>query len=314
MRQVRIACVLQSKFIHGRPNESLARREDCIAEALGLLTEACSKGVDIAVLGESFCDSTGPDGVVFEPIDGPTVAAVARIAAAGQIYVIAPISELATDGTRFNTAIVVDRSGSVIGRYCKNIPFWSEEGVTPGCERCVFDLDFGRIGISICFESNWPDVWCDYGEQGAEIVFWPSAYTGGRKLTAAAIYNNFYVVSCTVIRPDTTLVDITGDVIAYAAGAGQVVVHEVDLDRTLVHDNFNGEKLAQIRRDYGDRIKMQYLAKEGWWLVESTDVTTAVRSVLKERRVETLQEYTQRSRREIYALREKGLPLPKCCG
>lgn len=227
------------------------------------------------------------------------------------MHVVAPVMERTDDGTTFNSAMLIGRNGEIIDSYHKHFPFWCEAGVTPGTECPVFDLDFGRLGITICFDSQFPDAWMNLGDQGAELVLWPSAYSGGRKLQAAAIYNNYYVVSCTVIPPDTTVVDITGDILFRAQGAHQVIVHELDLDRTMVHDNFNGDKLAQMRRDFGDRVKMQYLHREGWWIVESSDPHVSVKQELKARGIEPLQEYTRRSRREISRLRAARQPLPE---
>lgn len=308
MRIVRIACILQSKCSLGRPNPAMHDSAACIEEAVDLLDEAGAKHADIAVLSEFFPDWSSLN---YQPADCPAVNAVRRAAARHSMNAIAPVCELGEDGRRYNTAFVIDRRGEIVGRYRKNFPYWSEAGVTPGVDRPVFDLDFGRIGVAICFESNWPDIWMDLGAQGAEIVFWPSGYSAGRKLTAAAIYNNYYVVSCTGSAPDTTLVDITGEVLCYARGPGQVVIHEIDLDRTMVHDNFNHDKLIQLKSEMGERVNVQYFPKEAWWLVESVDPELSVKKLLAEREIETLPEFTRRSRREILELRAKGLPIPE---
>jgi len=308
MRKIRIACILQSKVVDGAFNEAVAKREDCLKEGLELLDQAGAGKPDMAVLSEAFAD--GLTDLKAEPIDGPAVAGCRELARRHSMNVIAPIVMLAEDGNTYNTAVVIDRKGEIVGNYCKNIPFWGEVGTVPGNKICVFDMDFGVIGVAICFESQWPDVWMELGAMGAEVVFWPSAYSGGVKLQAPAIYNNFYVVSCTTLPPDTTVIDINGEQLYHARGPHQVVFHEIDLDRTMVHDNFNGAQLAQIRKDFEGRVRMRYMHREGWWVVESADPKVSVRELLEEYKAETLRDYTQRSRREIYKLREEGRPLP----
>ena len=302
MKKIRVACILLGHDYEGDV------REGRLKQALSLLGEAGTKNVDIAVLPEAFADAPGK--MTYEAIDGPTISAVSKMAQAWSFVVVAPIGELETDGAKRNTAVIISREGKTIGRYCKNIPFWCEEGVTPGEEYCVFDTDAGRFGVLICFESNWPDPWMELGHKGADLVIWPSAYSAGRKLLAPAIYNNYYVISCTLV-PDTTLVDICGDQVAFAKGGPQVAIHEIDLDRTMVHDNFNRQALLDLQKDMGSRVEMRYFDREGWWLVESNDPQVSVRELLKERGIETLREYTQRSKREIYELRRAQRPLPE---
>jgi len=305
VKHTRVACVLIDDFEHLGGIEDV--RKARIDQGLELLDEAGRRHADIALLSEAWTESA--KGTVYEPRDHPRMAAIAEVARRHNMIVVAHLEELGQDGNKYNSALVYGRYGNLLGSYCKNIPFWAEVGVVPGTEVCAFDTDAGRFGVLICFESQWPDLWMEMGALDVDMVFWISAYSGGCKLIAPAIYNNYYVVSCTWVA-DTHVVDINGEVVRYAKGGDQVVIHELDLDRTMVHDNFNGQALADIRRVMGDRIKMSYMPKEGWWVVESNDPALSVKKLLKERGVETLREYTRRSRSEIYELRSKGQPLP----
>ena len=57
----------------------------------------------------------------------------------------------------------------------------------PGTEcATVVETDFGRMGLAICYDIGWPDLWAQLAEQGAELVVWPSAYGGGLPLQAYA--------------------------------------------------------------------------------------------------------------------------------
>jgi predicted amidohydrolase len=90
-----------------------------------------------------------------EPLPGPTTDAARRLAREHHSYVICPIITC-REGIYWNTAVVIDRSGGILGLYDKVHPVTStfdytvfESGMTPGSRAPVFDLDFGRIGIQI---------------------------------------------------------------------------------------------------------------------------------------------------------------------
>ncbi|MEA3345852.1 MAG: hypothetical protein U9Q78_06375 [Chloroflexota bacterium] len=83
--------------------------------------------------------------------------------------------------------------------------------MTPGSEAKVFETDFGRLGILICFPAcadrdiSWPEEWAELKRRGAEIIFcphligyrWPSAYNGGFPLQVYAFLHSYYVISAT---------------------------------------------------------------------------------------------------------------------
>ena len=56
----------------------------------------------------------------------------------------------------------------------------TRRNITPGAVApTVMETDFGRMGLAICYDIGWPDLWTQLREQGAELVVWPSAYGGG---------------------------------------------------------------------------------------------------------------------------------------
>ena len=205
--------------------------------AIEHLEVAGTNGVDIACLPEEFAGTTA------EPIPGPTTQAVGELCRKHHMYVICPIREQAADGKQFNTAVLLDRQGQVAGYYRKMFVFWgeglnvSEDGVK------VFDTDFGRIALLTCFDANFDEVWQEAERKEAEIVFWPSAYGGGMVLNGYAMIHNYYVVAV----GDGNMIDILGQTIEKVdqPRPGQFVA-TLDLDRTLIHTNFNEAKVAKL--------------------------------------------------------------------
>src|SRR5690606_6188012 len=69
-----------------------------------------------------------------------------------------------------------------------------EAGILPGDSTPAFETPFGRIGMAICFDLNFREVIEGLVDSGAEIVFFVSAYEGGRQLQRWALDYNVYVV------------------------------------------------------------------------------------------------------------------------
>jgi predicted amidohydrolase len=262
------------------------------------LETAGRQGVDIACLPEEFSGTTA------ETIPGPTTNAVAELARKYRMYVVCPIREQASDGQQYNTAVLLDRTGKVQGRYRKVFVYWGEglnlsrEGVP------VFDTDFGRIAILTCFDANFDELWQEAERKGAEIVFWPSAYGGGMPLNGYAMIHNYYVVA--VGRGN--IIDIFGKTIdGVEMPRPQQFVATLDLDRTLVHTNFNKDKVARLLREHqSEVVEEQFLDMESWYVLRSLQPGVLVRDLCRQYQIETLREYRQRSRTQINDARIQG--------
>jgi len=117
-------------------------------------------------------------------------------------------------------------------------PYWSEYDlhppVEPGRQVKVFQTDFGRLGLAICFDVNFPEVWQEMADQGAELVVWPSAYSAGTSLQAHALNHHFYIVTSTLTR-DCLVYDVTGEELLYEKSDDLNVSRiTLDLDRACI--------------------------------------------------------------------------------
>ena len=237
-----------------------------------------------------------------EALDGPTLNAMSALAKKHNTYILCPIDR--RSGTsRLNTAVLLDRNGKVACLYNKVFPYWAEFDLHPpvdvGEDAPVYTADFGKVGLAICFDVNFPEVWKRLADQGAELVLWPSAYSAGTSLQAHAINHHYYIVSSTLTR-DCLVYDITGEKMHYSRSKHvNVATVSLDLDRGLYHENFN---IAGR-----DRLLKEHVAesskRNGWnWSNGSSlkpgDRASAAR-LAKEYGLEELRHYLDRSRRSI---------------
>lgn len=178
-------------------------REANLAHHAELLREARKRGARVVCLGELFPApyfALGKDplwrGLAEDALRGPSVAAMRRAAEDLGLVVVAPIYELdARTGRRYNTAVVIEQDGRVLGKYRKaHIPCGANEqgsfhetfyyGRSDGRgEKAlypVFRTSVGRIGVSICYDRHFEGVVGALARAGAQVVFSP-AVTFGEK-------------------------------------------------------------------------------------------------------------------------------------
>jgi N-carbamoylputrescine amidase len=139
--------------------------------------------------------------------DGPTIKRMQELAKKHRMAMIVPIYELEQEGVYYNTAAVIDATGTYLGKYRKtHIPhvapgFWEKFYFRPGnLGYPVFDLGFVKIGVYICYDRHFPEGARALGLNGAEIVFNPSATVAGLseylwklEQPAHAVANGYYV-------------------------------------------------------------------------------------------------------------------------
>ena len=285
----------------GRPVRvvSLSFNGKSMAEITGVVDREGAKGADLIILPETWRGQKDSP----ESLNGPTVTAMAALAKKHSTYLVCPIDR--RDGTRrLNTAVLIDRAGKIAGVYDKVYPYWSEfdlkPPVEPGQEARVFQTDFGKLGLAICFDVNFPAVWQRLADQGAELVVWPSAYSAGTSLQAHALNHHFYIVTSTLTR-DCLVYDITGEELLYDKSADLNVSRiTLDLDRGIYHQNFNIEKRDKLLKEHALEVKqVKWLDREQWFVLQATKPGVSARDLAKQYGLEELRDYLSRSRHEI---------------
>jgi predicted amidohydrolase len=268
---------------------------DLLEPTLARLNRAGSFHPDIACLPEMFSNRDP------ESVPGAVTERLSAWARKHSSYVIFGLRTKKGDRV-YNSAILLDRKGQIIGQYNKIHPTEDElkDGTTPGEDvgPPVFKTDFGTIGIQICFDVNWREKWCRLKEQGAQIVFWPAAYPAGRQLPALALLNEYYVVSSTMSGA-AHIYDITGEALAASGKYQDWAGAAIPLGKRLFEIDYNAPKAQEIQQKYGSRVEVTWYHDSDWFTLASLDPDLTMEDLIKEYGLTPLDEYIARATKVI---------------
>jgi predicted amidohydrolase len=246
------------------------------------------KRLDLVVLPESFLaqpgDSLAQKAVRLEEVQ-PRIAACAR---RHHCYLVVPmfLRETETSLRYSNAAVLVDREGRVAGIYRKVHPVAPqgsdvlEEGITPGRSFPVFDCDFGRLGILICFDMMYGDGWQMLADQGAEIVALPSANPDVVHPAAYAMQQEYYVVSATP-RDQAAVISPLGIIEAQLSREKAVLVHQIDLSYALLHWDAALEDGKALSRKFGNKVGFHYYRSADMGIFWSNDPAMPIGQMIR---------------------------------
>ena len=221
--------------IHYRPSKSASADEN-VGRFIEAVEKAVPGKVDLILLPEGITlVGTGKKYAdVAEPVPGPTTARLGEYARRRGAWIVAGIYEREAPAI-YNTAILLDRQGRLAGKYRKvYLPREEiEGGLRPGDDFPVFQTDFGRIGIMICWDLQYADPARHLALKGAELVLLP-IWGGNEALPKArAIENQIYLAASGYNHP-TYILDPEGRTLATAPELGQAAIATLDLNRRFV--------------------------------------------------------------------------------
>lgn len=295
--------------------DDLLRGSLDMVDQMARKAEESGWGLDVFVLPEHSRATETPDvRAPAEAMDGPTVTAMADRARRHGTYGAVPV-HLAEGGRVFNCVVILDRKGEPVGVYRKVFPVVMPDGtlehdVTPGSEFPVFDVDFGRVGVQICFDASFPAGWQALADQEAELVLFSTDPPAGLSLRGYARRHEYYVV-CSAFRPHAMVVDPTGRVLAETAADREALVARFDLDFRVMPSRFSWTRGKEIEQKYGERIRQDW-STEGWCtLLTSTDPALPVGRVVEEEGLETVHDFLARNIAAQDAARGGPPRLPK---
>jgi len=274
-------------------------------------------GLDLAVLPETIVTNTrGPASQRAIPLHGQALDSFSALARRHKTYLVVPLdlAEETSSGPIYsNSAVLLDRQGTVAGIYRKVHPVALvgrddlESGITPGREFPVFDCDFGKLGIQICWDIVFEDGWQALADKGAEIVVWPSASPATALPSARAGRHRYFIVS-SCWRNNATIYEPTGLVAAKAETPGKPLVRQIDLSYAVLGWSAHLRDGKAFADKYGDKAGYHYEPREDLGMFWSNDSEITVGSMLGSLGLEEIDAQIARNRRLQDAARGRSVP------
>jgi len=295
---VRITCLASISTIgakRGSPREVLEKN---LKRAISLVKEATLDKPDIVCLPEVFPTfglSLKEAVNIAEPIPNTITEMMGKLAKEHRMYIICPM--LIEEGGRvYNSAILIGREGDIVDVYYKVHPTIGElrVGIKPGRGAKVLETDFGKIGIAICFDLNFDDVFEEYKKSRVKVIFFPSAYPGGLQILIRAYQCACYFVS-SILGEGSMIVDPLGRVLTKSSTYNPVISKRVNLDYEVLHLDYNFEKMKKIKEKYGPEVELDVSRPEGVFMLISHTEEVSAMDVIKEFNMELRDDYFKRS-------------------
>lgn len=235
-------------------------KEINVSKALNFIDEAATLGTKFVVIPEMF-NFLGSDKGKFlnaEIIPGETSEKLSKKAKEKNIYLcggsIMEKSEL--PDKLYNTSLLFNPRGEIIGKYRKihlydidieGLPAYRESAaIKPGDKTVVIDTEFAKVGLSICYDLRFPELYRRLAVNGAEVITIPAAFTlhTGKDhweplIRARAIENQVYILASAQTGSymgnyycygKSMIVDPWGIVLAKASDKECVLVADIDFE------------------------------------------------------------------------------------
>jgi predicted amidohydrolase len=186
---------------------ALGQVEHNLATARAMIAEAARRGSDVVVLPELWSTAYDLENAATHaaPIEMGIFAQTAALAAEFQIHIVGSCLSLIAPGRYGNTAVLFGPDGRILGSYTKLHLFRlmnEERYLTPGERPALVATPWGLVGMAICYDLRFPELFRNYALAGARIIFLPSEWPQPRLahwqtlLRARAIENQLYFVAC----------------------------------------------------------------------------------------------------------------------
>ena len=232
--------------------------------------------------GEGYAERVAVD------LPGPLTDRLGALARATGLWLVPGSVYERTDEGVANTAVAISPKGELIAAYRKCFPWQPYETSVPGRRLVTFDVpDVGRVGLAICHDGAFPEVFRQLAWSGAEVVLQPTLTTTSDReaetvlARANAIANQLYVVNVNAPGPialgRSLIVDPEG-LVRVSAGAGEEVLTDMlDLDavtRVREHGSFGLNRLLDQLDRIGPELELPmyggYVPRPGTLAEESS--------------------------------------------
>jgi predicted amidohydrolase len=222
----------------------------------------------------------------------------ARTARENNCYIVYSAYRVMPDGSLRNSSVLIDRKGNVAGIYNKNHPTISEieNGTLCGRESPIFECDFGRVAMAICFDLNFDELRLKYVKAKPDLIIFSSMYHGGLMQSYWAYSCRSHFVGAIAGRATPSEIrNPLGRIIASNTNYFNFAVARVNLDCELVHLDYNWERLRKLKAKYGPKVTVSDPGCLGSVLISSEHETISVEEMIKEFEIELLDDYFARA-------------------
>jgi len=240
--------IAQIAVVQSDPEENLRKGEAWIVEA-------ARKGSDIICFPEMW--TTGFNWINNERMaheHEKVIDRVAELAKRYKIWVNGSMLALNENGKVSNTSILFDSNGARVGTYRKTHLFslvHEDEHMEAGKSLCIIDTPWGLVGLSICYDIRFPELFRTYALKGAKIILSPAAFPNPRihhwkiLVRARAIENQMFMIGANQVGSEdfgrggvltyfgnSVIIDPWGETISEASETKEeLLTATIDIDR-----------------------------------------------------------------------------------
>ena len=290
---VRIGSVLfQTKAAKGAPDA----KGIVLAETAEAMKRLEGRGLDLV----AFCEGVESVGQTLEQAEDPEVPGefltLYRDFAVSQSCHVAGSAKTRRDGAVYNSIVFYAPGGELLGIYDKvNLTVQEiDAGLTSGAGPVVVDSAIGRLGGLVCFDLNFEPLRQQYRPLKPDILVFASMYHGGLMQQVWAYDCQAYFVAAWKQR-GAGILDPFGRTLAETHCYADVAIADVNLDRAMVHLDFNQDRFDDIRRKYGREVAIDIPPNLGPALIFSLSDHRTAADIVAEYDLEPMDDYFTRS-------------------
>ena len=256
MEKIKIAAIQMS---------TVADKMENVRTVKTYLEKIKDENPDFVILPEMFCCPYQTENFpIYAEIEGgPVWQQLSGYAKQYGIYLIGgSMPEKDAEGNVYNTSYIFDREGKQIGKHRKvhlfdidvkgGQTFKESDTLTAGDSDTVFDTEFGKIGVMLCFDIRFPELSRMMVNDGAKVIFVPAAFnmtTGPAhwelSFRTRALDNQIYMVGCAPAR------DVSAGYISW----GHSIVTDPWGRVIDMLDEKKGILLAELDMDYEEQVR-----------------------------------------------------------
>lgn len=174
-------------------NPTISEKESNLKKIERYISDNSDKTIDLVVLPEFFSTGIDHDSFINSPEDefgGETIKFVSELAKKYNTNIVAGSVIEKVNDKLYNTSFVINRDGKIVTKYRKIHLFnymGGTEGdrITAGNKIVAVDLDFGKIGLGICYDIRYPLHYKELAKSGVDIIVLPTAW-----VVSNEIYND----------------------------------------------------------------------------------------------------------------------------